>query len=68
VRLVWAGVNVVHVPTPVIYRTAEAGGVSHYRGFADTMLIAFAHVRLCTEGVLRLLTKPIRALLRRFRR
>jgi glycosyltransferase involved in cell wall biosynthesis len=67
VRLVWAGVDVVHVPTPVIYRTAEAGGVSHYRQVIDTLLIAGAHVRLCTEGVLRLLTRPLRGLLRRLR-
>lgn len=67
VRLVWAGVSVVHVPTPVVYRTAEAGGVSHYRGFVDTVLIAAAHVRLCVEGVLRLLTRPARALIRRLR-
>jgi glycosyltransferase involved in cell wall biosynthesis len=67
VRLVWAGVSVVHVPTPVIYRSAEAGGVSHYRGFADTLLIAAAHFRLCVEGALRLLTLPFRALLRRLR-
>jgi glycosyltransferase involved in cell wall biosynthesis len=65
VRLVWAGVDVVHVPTPVIYRTAQAGGVSHYRKVVDTLLIAGAHVRLCTEGVFRLLTKPVRALIRR---
>jgi glycosyltransferase involved in cell wall biosynthesis len=67
VRLVWAGVDVVHVPTPVIYRSREAGGVSHYRGVVDTLLIAAAHVRLCTEGVLRLLSWPVRALLRRWR-
>lgn len=68
VRLVWAGVKVAHVPTPVIYRRAEDGGVSHYRGFTDTALIAKTHVWLCTEGVLRLLTFPVRALLRRIRR
>jgi glycosyltransferase involved in cell wall biosynthesis len=67
VRLVWAGVAVVHVPTPVIYRTAEAGGVSHYRKVIDTILIAGAHFRLCTEGVLRLITRPVRALIRRLR-
>jgi glycosyltransferase involved in cell wall biosynthesis len=67
VRLVWAGVAVVHVPTPVIYRTAAAGGVSHYRGVTDTLLIAAAHVRLCTEGLLRLITAPVRALIRRLR-
>jgi len=68
VRLVWAGARVVHVPTPVIYRTADAGGVSHYRKVIDTLLIAGAHVWLCTEGVLRLLTMPVRALLRWVRR
>lgn len=67
VRLVWSGVAVVHVPTPVIYRAAEAGGVSHYRKVTDTMLIAAAHFRLCVEGLLRLVTKPVRALIRRLR-
>lgn len=66
VRLVWAGARVVHVPTPVIYRTADAGGVSHYRKVIDTLLIAGAHVRLCTEGVLRLIAAPVRALIRWF--
>jgi polyprenyl-phospho-N-acetylgalactosaminyl synthase len=68
VRLVWAGVSVVHVPTPVIYRQAAAGGVSHYRGVIDTLLIAGAHFRLCTEGVLRLISAPVRALIRWVRR
>ncbi len=68
VRLVWAGVKVIHVPTPVIYRSAEAGGVSHYRGWTDTLLIAGAHFWLCTEGVLRILSYPFRALWRRLRR
>lgn len=67
VRLVWAGVSVVHVPTPVIYRAAGDGGVSHYRGVIDTLLIAGAHFRLCTEGVLRLISAPVRALIRKVR-
>jgi glycosyltransferase involved in cell wall biosynthesis len=67
VRLVWEGVDVVHVPTPVIYRGADAGGVSHYRGVRDTLLIAATHFWLCTEGVLRLLSYPLRALFRRSR-
>jgi len=50
----------------VIYRTAPAGGVSHYRKVIDTLLIAGAHVRLCTEGVLRLITMPVRAVVRWF--
>ncbi|CAN5209159.1 hypothetical protein BH11MYX1_BH11MYX1_53560 [soil metagenome] len=63
VRLAWAGVAIVHVPTPVIY----TGGVSHYRGLTDTLLIAKAHVWLCTEGVFRLIAKPFRWLWRRAR-
>jgi glycosyltransferase involved in cell wall biosynthesis len=61
VRLVWQGAHIVHVPTPVVYRT---GGVSHYRGVTDTILIAGAHVRLCLEGLLRLITWPVRAVFR----
>jgi glycosyltransferase involved in cell wall biosynthesis len=68
VRLAWAGVDIVHVPTPVIYRPAAAGGVSHYRGVRDTLLIAATHFWLCTEGVLRLLSYPVRSLLRRWGR
>jgi glycosyltransferase involved in cell wall biosynthesis len=68
VRLAWSGVEIVHVPTPVIYRSAASGGVSHYRGVRDTLLIAATHVWLCTEGVLRLLTYPVRALFRRKKR
>ncbi|HEY4182510.1 MAG TPA: glycosyltransferase family 2 protein [Kofleriaceae bacterium] len=68
VRLKWAGVAIVHVPTPVIYRTAEQGGVSHYRGVTDTLLIAGTHVWLCTEGLLRIVSWPVRALIRALRR
>jgi glycosyltransferase involved in cell wall biosynthesis len=67
VRLAWAGVHVVHVPTAVIYLSGADGGVSHYRGFTDTMLISLAHSRLCIEGLLRLVTWPVRALYRRVR-
>ena len=61
VRLVWAGVKVVHVPTAVVYLSAADGGVSHYRGFTDTMLISLAYSRLCIEGLLRIVTWPVRA-------
>lgn len=67
VRLVWAGVQVVHVPTRVVYVAPAAGGVSHYRGFIDTALISLAHARLCAEGLVRILTWPVRLLRRRFR-
>jgi len=64
VRLVWDGVTVEKVATKVVYVSAEAGGVSHFRLLTDTLLIAAAHVRLCTEGLWRL----VRALGRRLRR
>jgi glycosyltransferase involved in cell wall biosynthesis len=64
VRLAWAGIDIVHIPSRVIYRQAAEGGVSHYRGVADTLLIASAHVRLCVSGLWILATKPLRALLR----
>ncbi len=64
VRLAWAGIDIVHIPSRVIYRQAAEGGVSHYRGISDTLLIASAHVRLCVSGLWILATKPLRALLR----
>lgn len=64
VRLVWAGCRVAHVQTLVVYRGAADGGVSHYRGIADTVLIAAAHVRLCAGGLVRLMARPILLLLR----
>jgi polyprenyl-phospho-N-acetylgalactosaminyl synthase len=62
VRLVWAGVHVEHVTTQVTY---PPGGVSHFRGVADTLLIARLHVRLCLEGLWRLGKRALRALSRR---
>ncbi len=64
VRLVWAGHPVVHVTTRVKYIDSADGGVSHYRGFLDTVLISLMHTRLVILGALRLLTWPIRAALR----
>ena len=43
VRLVWAGVPVVHVPTAVRYLP---GGVSHFGLFRDNWLISRMHTRL----------------------
>lgn len=54
VRLAWAGHPVVHVRTNVRYFAREDGGVSHYRGLRDTLLISWMHTRLCTLGLLRL--------------
>jgi polyprenyl-phospho-N-acetylgalactosaminyl synthase len=62
VRLVWAGVAVAHVTTHVTY---PPGGVSHFRGVADSLLIARLHVRLCLEGLWRLGKRALGALSRR---
>jgi GT2 family glycosyltransferase len=43
VRLVWAGVPVVNVPTRVRY---HAGGISHFDMFADNVRISWLHTRL----------------------
>src|SRR5262249_12759226 len=61
VRLVWSGVAVAHVPTRVVY---PPDSVSHYRNVADTLLIAWAHVRLCLEGLGRPFRRALRAVVR----
>jgi glycosyltransferase involved in cell wall biosynthesis len=56
VRLVWSGCPVVTVPTRVRYLTREEGGVSHFHMWHDNVLISWAHTRLCTGAILRLVT------------
>jgi polyprenyl-phospho-N-acetylgalactosaminyl synthase len=58
VRLVWAGVPVRNLPVRVVYLDASAGGVSHFRLFKDNVSISWAHTRLVTEGIFRLLAWP----------
>ena len=64
VRLVWDDVPVVHVRTRVRYFSAEEGGVSHYRGVRDTLLIARMHFVLVLGMLWRLATWPVRRRLR----
>jgi hypothetical protein len=56
VRLVWAGCPVESIPTTVRYLTAAEGGVSHFQLWRDNVRISWAHTRLCTGAVLRLLS------------
>lgn len=49
VRLVWAGLPVVNVPTRVRYVSADDGGVSHFRLLRDNLLISRLHARLSIE-------------------
>jgi glycosyltransferase involved in cell wall biosynthesis len=63
VRMVWQRVPVVNAEVRVRYLTPEEGGVSHYHTFRDTLLISWAHSKLMTEIIFRLLTWPARRLL-----
>jgi glycosyltransferase involved in cell wall biosynthesis len=51
VRLYWGGVEIINVPTPVIY-SKEA--ISHFRGWLDTLLISRVHATLFFGMVTRL--------------
>ena len=51
VRLFWAGVPVVNVPTPVTY---PADGVSHFRMWRDNVRMTAMHFRLFAGMLLRL--------------
>jgi polyprenyl-phospho-N-acetylgalactosaminyl synthase len=64
VRLSWAGHPIRHVMTRVRYLGRDEGGVSHFRMGRDTWLISAMHARLCTIGLARLFTWPIRRLAR----
>lgn len=46
VRMVWAGVPVVNLPTRVRYVPAAQGGISHFAMFGDNMRISWMHTRL----------------------
>jgi len=51
VRSVWAGLPVVNVPTKVEY---PANGVSHFRGWSDTLALMKLEARLIAQGILML--------------
>jgi glycosyltransferase involved in cell wall biosynthesis len=61
VRLVWAGVPVVNVPTRVRYIPRAEGGVSHFRMVRDNALISWMHTRLMLTRIARWL-RPARRL------
>ncbi len=54
VRMVWAGVPPINLPTPVRYFSPEEGGVSHFRYGRDNVLLTWMHARLFLEFLLRL--------------
>ena len=61
VRLYWAGHRSYFVPVKVTYPT---DGVSNFRVFKDNVKISLMHTRLVTEGLVRLVTWPVRRLLK----
>jgi glycosyltransferase involved in cell wall biosynthesis len=53
VRLVWAGVPIINVPTRVRYLPRAAGGVSHFRVVRDNLAISGMHAHLVLIALLR---------------
>jgi len=60
VKLAWAGVPIVNMPVPVRYISAEDGGLSHFRPFADNALISWTHTRLTFWSIIHRLLSPFR--------
>ena len=54
VRLCWAGVPVLNLPSPVRYFRLDQGGVSHFQYGRDNLLLIWMHLRLLAEFVCRL--------------
>ena len=53
-RLCWRGINPINIAAPVRYFRPEEGGVSHFNYLRDNALLAWMHLRLLPEFVLRL--------------
>ena len=53
VRLFWAGIRPVNLPSPVRYFTRAEGGVSHFNYFRDNIILAGMHLRLIAEMLFR---------------
>jgi glycosyltransferase involved in cell wall biosynthesis len=51
VRLFWAGVRPINLPSPVRYFTRAEGGVSHFRYVRDNLTLVLMHTRLILELV-----------------
>lgn len=51
VRLYWAGVPPLNIPTRVHYPVKSEGGISHFRYWRDNLLLARAHAALLARSV-----------------
>ncbi len=56
VRMVWAGVPVIGIVTPVRYPSPADGGGSHFRYWRDNLLLLRTHARFLLGALLRVLT------------
>lgn len=52
VRMVWRGVPVINLQTPVCYLPRSQGGVSHFKLFRDNVRISLMHSRLMTQMIM----------------
>jgi glycosyltransferase involved in cell wall biosynthesis len=51
VRLFWAGIEPINLPSPVRYFTSAEGGVSHFHYLRDNLTLTLMHTRLILELV-----------------
>jgi glycosyltransferase involved in cell wall biosynthesis len=61
VRLYWAGVEPINLPSPVRYFTRAEGGVSHFHYLRDNLTLIRMHSRLMLELVFRRWPAVLRA-------
>lgn len=50
VRLAWDDVPIINLPTPVRYRSADMGGISHFRYVQDNLLLIRTHASLLLKA------------------
>ena len=54
VRLVWDGMPLVHLLTPVRYPSRAEGGVSHFKYLRDNVLLTCMYIRLSQTAIVRI--------------
>ncbi len=60
VRMIWNGVGVVGIRTPVIYPDRSQGGISHFHYVRDNLVLAGMHAGLLGEALLRFVRQILR--------
>lgn len=57
VKLAWAGLPVINLPTPVRYPKVQQGGVTHFRYLRDNLLLARVHFQLGLHFIRRMMCR-----------